>query len=178
MSAETPSCHGVARGLVSCSTGTRTPGKMHKLLWHLGKHGWRWTLAHILARVKTFIAGKDRVDETTPAAQALPAVEESLGLKPGDWVEVKSESEIRRTLDADGRYKGLLWMDNMSRFCGRRLRVHKRLERMMLESDGRMRKLKNTVLLEGALCADLYGCDRSCFHFWREAWLKKVMDNP
>jgi hypothetical protein len=110
-------------------------------------------------------------------SQAVPADDEVLNLQPGDWVEVRPESEIRQMLDANGRYKGLLWMDNMSRFCGRRFRVHKRLERMMLESDGRMRRLKNTVLLEGAICEDLYGCDRSCFHFWREAWLRKVTDS-
>jgi hypothetical protein len=177
MNSDMPSCHGVSEGLLSCSGGMLTPPRVHKLLWHLGKHGWRRTAARILARVMAFVGIARHDSDTTPASNTVSAGEEVLNLQPGDWVEVRSEPEIRKLLDADGRYKGLLWMDNMSRFYGRRLRVHKRLERMMLESDGRMRKLKNTVLLEGAMCDDLYGCDRSCFHFWREAWLKKVMDN-
>jgi hypothetical protein len=65
-------------------------------------------------------------------------------------------------------------MPNMDRFCGKRFRVLKRMERMLLESTGEIRKIKNTVLLEGAMCEDLFGCDRSCLHFWREAWLKRV----
>lgn len=44
----------------------------------------------------------------------------------------------------------------------------------MLENNGEIRKLKNTVLLDGVMCENLYGCDRSCFHFWREAWLRRV----
>lgn len=177
MNADRPSCHGVAKDLLSCSGGTLTPGKVHRLFWHLSRHGWRSTAARVMARVMASVGVARPMSDTTALPKAVPADEEILNLQPGDWVEVRSESEIRRMLDADGRYKGLLWMDNMSRFCGRRFRVHKRLERMMLESDGRMRKLKNTVLLEGAMCEELYGCDRSCFHFLREVWLKRVTDN-
>ena len=177
MKTDTPSCHGVCKDLLSCSAGTLAPGKVHRLLWHLGKHGWRRTAARVMARVLGFVSVTGRTGGGEVLPIAIPASEESLDLQPGEWVEVKSEPEIRQMLDANGRYKGLLWMDNMSRFCSRRFRVHRRLERMMLESDSRMRKLKNTVLLEGAMCEDLYGCDRSCFHFWREAWLKRVTDN-
>lgn len=175
MSAERPSCHGVSGGLLSCSGGTLTPGKVHKLFWHLRRHGWRQTLRRVLARATAplDIGRKDRAT----VSRVKTSAEEVLHLQPGDWVEVRSESEIRATLDANGRCKGLLWMDNMSRFCGRRFCVAERLERMMLESDGRMRRLKNTVLLDGVTCEDLYDCDRSCFHFWREAWLRKVTDS-
>lgn len=46
----------------------------------------------------------------------------------------------------------------------------------MLETNGELRKMKNTVLLEGAMCDGkaFSGCDRSCFHFWREVWLRRV----
>ncbi len=176
MSSDRPSCHGVSHDLLTCSGRTLTPGKLHKLFWYLGRHGWRRTAERVWARVIAHAGARPR-GGSGPVPAAVPADEEILNLQPGDWVEVRPESEIRKMLDTNGRYKGLLWMDNMSRFCGRRFRVHKRLERMMLESDGRMRRLKNTVLLEGATCEDLYGCDRSCFHFWREAWLRKVTDS-
>lgn len=108
---------------------------------------------------------------TTPQPQ-----EECLSLRPGEWVEVKSEAQILATLDKNGKYKGLYWMCNMRKFCGKRYRVYKRLERMLLECTGEYRKIKNTVLLEEVFCdgEEWYGCDRTCFHFWREVWLKRV----
>jgi hypothetical protein len=45
----------------------------------------------------------------------------------------------------------------------------------VLEHTGEFRRMKNTVLLDGVLCDGWGGaCDRSCFFFWREAWLKRV----
>jgi hypothetical protein len=87
---------------------------------------------------------------------------EALGLQPGDEVEVRSEDEIRRTLDASGRSKGLLFMPEMRRYCGQKMVVYKRLNNILMETTGHMRRMKNTVLLQEAI------------YFWREAWLKKV----
>ncbi|OHB61971.1 MAG: hypothetical protein A2Y76_13735 [Planctomycetes bacterium RBG_13_60_9] len=105
-----------------------------------------------------------------------PATPEILALEPGEMVEVKSVDEILTTLDRNRRHRGLLWMTGMRKYCGKQYRVHKRLERIMLESNGEMRNMKNTVLLEAVCCdgKEFGGCDRSCFHFWREAWLKRV----
>jgi hypothetical protein len=99
---------------------------------------------------------------------------ECLNLQPGELVEVKSEQEVRATLDEHGRHRGLLWMPGMARFCGKTYKVHKRVETIMLESTGELRKIRHTVLLADVMCENLYGCDRSCFHYWREAWLRRV----
>jgi hypothetical protein len=99
---------------------------------------------------------------------------ECLNLQPGELVEVKSEQEVRATLDEHGRHRGLLWMPGMARFCGNTYKVHKRVETIMLESTGELRKIRHTVLLADVMCENLYGCDRSCFHYWREAWLRRV----
>ena len=106
--------------------------------------------------------------------RSVPGRQEELHLQRGDVVQVKSEREIRETLDEHGRHRGLLWMPGMARFCGKTYKVHKRVETIMLESTGELRKIRNTVLLENVMCEDLYGCDRSCFHYWREAWLRRV----
>jgi hypothetical protein len=103
-----------------------------------------------------------------------PDCQEELHLQRGELVQVKSEREVRETLDEHGRHRGLLWMPAMARFCGNTYRVHKRVETIMLESTGELRRVRNTVLLENVMCDDLYGCDRSCFHYWREAWLRRV----
>jgi hypothetical protein len=100
-----------------------------------------------------------------------------LNLKPGDLVEVKSEKEIFETLDVNGQHRGLAFFKEMVKFCGKRFRVYKRLRRIILEASGEMREMKTpTVLLEGVLCdGEFHGnCDRSCFCYWREIWLKPV----
>ncbi len=68
-----------------------------------------------------------------------------------------------------------MFLPAMQQYCGRRFTVLKRMERMYLEESGTLRKLRNTVLLNGAMCDGLLmRCDRSCFFYWREAWLKRV----
>ncbi len=105
-----------------------------------------------------------------------------LGLQPGEWVRVKTADEIRATLDDDGRYDRLGYMDNvMDRFCGRTLQVHSRVERFFDERNWAMKKLSDVVLLEGTFCrphpdddVSWAGCQRSCFLFWKEAWLERT----
>jgi len=104
---------------------------------------------------------------------------EPLNLQPGEWVEVKSIEEIFQTLDNGKRYKGLFFMPDMENFCGKKFRVFKRVEIIKLEETGEVRKLKTpSVFLEGVFCngEQHEGCDRACFHFWKEAWLRKISD--
>jgi hypothetical protein len=113
-------------------------------------------------------------EKAKTAHEASP--DEILDLRPGELVEVRSKEEILKTLDDHRRHRGLGFSTEMEEYCGRRLRVLKRVDRFILESyPGKVRRLRQTVILEGALCKGLgIGCDRSCFHFWREAWLKRV----
>lgn len=100
---------------------------------------------------------------------------EILGLKPGERVEVKSWNEILETLDDKGKFKGLVFTPEMKKLCSQEFRVFKRLEFMFDECTRGKRRLKNTVLLEGAMCTgEGIGCDRSCFHYWRELWLRRA----
>jgi hypothetical protein len=105
--------------------------------------------------------------------------EETLYLRPGELVEVKSENEIIKTLDEKRRHNGLMWLVGMSKCCGKNYRVLKRVETIRLEGKPETRRMKNTVLLEGAMCdgSEYYGCDRSCFYFWHEAWLRRVKED-
>ncbi len=100
-----------------------------------------------------------------------------LSLLPSDLVEVKSAREIFATLDGQDKLRGLRFTPEMEKFCGRRFRVYKRLNKIILEATGELRSIKTpTVLLDGVFCDGKAhgGCDRSCFCFWRENWLKKV----
>jgi hypothetical protein len=63
----------------------------------------------------------------------------------------------------------------MAQFCGRRYRVAKRVEKMIDEGSGEMRRLRDTVALETVTCLGLAQrrCPRGCFHLWRETWLRR-----
>ena len=56
------------------------------------------------------------------------------------------------------------------------LRVQDRVENIVLEATTKQRKIKDTVLLEGATCDGICHrlCARQSFLFWRECWLEKV----
>ncbi len=98
-------------------------------------------------------------------------------LQPGDWVEVRSIEEIAATLDGSGKFLGLYFMPEMEQFCGKKFRIIKKAEKIKLESTGELRKLKApSYFLEGVYCTGEHqgGCDRLCFHYWREAWLKRL----
>jgi len=100
----------------------------------------------------------------------------SLGLRRGESVRVKSREEIVETLDAKGRNRGLYFAYDMERHCGRSLKVIAPVDRMILETNGKMKKMSNTVLLNGGECTGLCnrGCARKGHPLWREAWLARI----
>jgi hypothetical protein len=104
-----------------------------------------------------------------------------LGLQAGDWVEVKSVEEIAETLDTIGHNRGLAWSYDLAHYSGKRFRVARRLERIIVEFNGKMMKVSDTVLLDGARCPCKYvvgGCPRLDLIYWREIWLRKVEEEP
>lgn len=124
-------------------------------------------VAHVTGRKSwRFIAGPGTYNGTRS----------DLNLQPGDMVRVKSLSEIQQTLDADGKHNHLLFAPSMTEFCGSVMRVQKRVEKIILEATPRQREIKDTVLLEGAVCDGVCHrmCPRQSLLFWRECWLEKV----
>lgn len=170
-------CHGQFDCLRAGSTG-RPMNPIFKIyqklrsyaVWHIENMGVCGTLR------RAFIAVCKSEHSKAPANETASLESKALGLRPGELVEVKSVEEIMSTLDANRKHRGLLWMTGMSKFCGKRFRVLKNVRNIVLESNGELRKMTNTVILEGAVCdgVEFCGCDRSCFHFWREAWLRRV----
>ena len=145
---------------------------LSRMLWHLRTQGPAFTTKKVVEGIERILGLKGRRKNTRkPLAQ-----ETALGLQPGEIVQVKSEEEIMATLDEHGRCRGLAFVfPEMSKYFGARLKVLKRVERVFLEESRQGRKTRNTVLLEGVNCQGIgIGCDRSCFLFWREAWLKRV----
>jgi len=120
----------------------------------------------------------EKYKQKTTTKKVSPVPEQDiLDLQPGEWVQVRSIDEISATLDDSGKYKGLLFMPEMEKFCGKKFKVFKRAQVIKLESTAEVRKLRSpSIFLEGVYCngESHTGCDRACFHFWREAWLKRI----
>lgn len=114
------------------------------------------------------VAGKDRVDG------------EKLGLQPGDWVRVRTQEEIGRTLNADGAHRGMLFTHEMVQYCGKAFRVRSRVERLINESTGELLHMKQEcIALEDVICKGHYTsgawfCAREHLPLWREDWLERV----
>lgn len=102
----------------------------------------------------------------------------SLALKPGDIVRVHSKEGIRRALDDEDKLDGCLFMNEMLDYCGTQQEVLKRVEYFYDEGTSEMRRMRNTVLLEGLHCSGSLiwkqKCDKHCLFFWKEDWLEKV----
>lgn len=97
--------------------------------------------------------------------------------KAGDLVYVKSEKDIRKTLDRWNHLKGCGFMDEMWKYCGTKQKVFKPVKQFLDERDYLKKKCSGIVILEGLICEGTRGfgkCDRACYFFWREEWLEKI----
>ncbi len=128
-----------------------------------------------------WVRGRQRLLGVYPMGSLQKTPAESLDLQVGELVEVKSLAEIIKTLDRRGWNRGLHFAPEMIPYCGRQLRVALKADRMITEGTGKMRSMKNTVILENAICDSAtwaFGaCPRQDYIYWREIWLKRVNDS-
>jgi hypothetical protein len=116
------------------------------------------------------VRGSAKKGETFPA----------LGLQPGERVRVKSPDEIARTLNEEGRNRGLWFDREMLQYCGQQFRVRQRVRTFINDHDGKMVELKNeAITLEGVVCSGDHSlrrwfCAREIRPYWRECWLERV----
>ena len=102
---------------------------------------------------------------------------ETLGLQPGELVQVRSKEEIVATLDKENRNRGLLFDSEMLPYCGGIYRVLRRVHRIIDERTGKMLNMKYPcIILEGVVCqSDFHRlCPRAIHSYWRESWLKRA----
>jgi hypothetical protein len=102
---------------------------------------------------------------------------ETLDLRPGELVEIKSKDEIVQTLNSANRNRGMTFDPEMLKYCGRQARVLRRVERIIDEKTGKMLHLKNPcIILEDVICTSDYHrlCPRGIYPYWREIWLRRV----
>ncbi len=100
-----------------------------------------------------------------------------LKLSAGDAVRVRTREEISKTLNAENKFEGVEFMQEMWKYCGQEFKVFKRVEKIHDPWMNRYRKCKSLVILNGLICHGSVRtpeCDRSCFFYWKEAWLQKI----
>jgi hypothetical protein len=96
-------------------------------------------------------------------------------IKVGDWVQVRSKSEILQTLDENGELEGIPFMPEMVRFCGQYFKVYKRAHKTCDSVVRRARHLEHTVHLETRCSGEVHGgCQAGCLLFWKEPWLRAL----
>ena len=173
-------CQYTYHGLTSVTTpDNRSALPLRRRWWHLKGILWRLSILGPRGFISTRFLSS-RAHRPAHGAKEVERAElgaRTLDLRPGELVEVRPIKEIFATLDDQDRLKGLRFTPEMVKFCGKRFRVHKKLHKIVLETTGELRRIKYpTVLLEGVFCdGSAHGrCDRSCFCFWREDWLKRA----
>jgi hypothetical protein len=104
----------------------------------------------------------------------------TLGLQPGERVQVRGHEEIASTLDVNDRNRGLRFDIEMIPFCGDTFTVLGRVERIIDERTGRLMRLPGDCIILGGVCCSgelstkrLF-CPRSIYPYWREIWLRRV----
>jgi hypothetical protein len=165
---------------------TRRNVPLPRLLWHLLRTFWK----RLIAKLLKFI--RPRGSATAPSSHPLHDSQaqspiplktaQVLNLRPGELVQVRSEEEIKATLNRNWKNRGLVFEQEMLRYCGKTYRVLGRVNHLIDEKSGRMIRLANDcVILDGCHCAGLDNtarlfCPRSPYFYWREAWLRRVED--
>jgi hypothetical protein len=120
-------------------------------------------------------------DDTATMARTRRAAggrqHEQPGLRRGDLVEVRRPAEILATLDERGALDAMPFMPEMVAWCGRRLVVERRADKVCDTIDyGGSRHVPDTVLLDDVRCdgSGHDGCQAECRFYWKEAWLRRV----
>jgi hypothetical protein len=101
-----------------------------------------------------------------------------LDIQEGETVRVKSYDQILGTIDTDYKNRGMAFHAELVPYCGKTLKVIKRIERIIDEKSGRLVVLKNPcIVVEKTECEGVYGkplfCPRGCYAYWREIWLER-----
>lgn len=169
-------------------TGNHSPGRVLRVLWLA-------TLRRLLPRVpfgyRLFKAFTDRMHlwltgrpSPSLAGQILagaPTPNGRLDLKPGEYVQIKSQAEIEQTIGINGKNRGLSFdSEEMAPYCGRVYQVRKSVTKIIDEPTGKMLHMKQPcVMLEGVVCRAEYAscrlnCPRAIPSYWRELWLRRV----
>jgi hypothetical protein len=105
---------------------------------------------------------------------------EPLDLKPGEMVRVRARREILATLSRQNKHKGLSFDVEMLPYCGKTFRVLRRVDRLIDDRNGQMRRPRlANLILQGVVCRGCRSrfrmfCPRAIYPYWHEIWLERL----
>ena len=76
-----------------------------------------------LSSLKEKLFPKKMTKKITSISESPISETTTLNLQPGEWVQVRSFDEISATLNEEGKFKGLYFMPEMEKFCGKKFKV-------------------------------------------------------
>ena len=98
-------------------------------------------------------------------------------LQQGQWVRVRSSTQIARTLDKNSKNRGLWFDRDMLKHCGSMRRVRGRVHKIIDIRTGTMIPMKTAciVLEDVHYSGEFQGFgEQHDYLYWREAWLEQV----
>jgi hypothetical protein len=131
-----------------------------------------WMHQRLTGRASPSLLGQIQRGVLTPSGR--------LGLRPGEYVRIKSQAEIEQTLDGASKNRGLFFDWEMLPYCDRVFKVRSRVSKIIDESTGKMLTMKQAcIMLDGVVCSSQYNpsrlmCPRAIPPYWREVWLERV----
>jgi len=153
----------------------------YRKLVHIGVGYRLWIAAYnTMQRLR---GGKPYPEIRGQIADGQPTPAQSLDLRAGDWVEVRSPAEIAATITSNGFNRGMRHDPEMLKYCNERFRVEARVHKLIHEKTGKMAVMKTPCIrLQNVYCrAEItetrLACPRASSTYWREIWLKRV-DGP
>ena len=140
-----------------------------------------WLLA-MLTRIFNGVQGLRggiRFPPLPPVGEHL--TKDSTALTVGERVAVLPLEQIARTLNSQGKNKGL-WFDvEMVKHCGREYRVSARVQKIIDDATGEMRMMKTPCIVLDTVDSTGEGLHFNAQHdpiFWRESWLRRTQSQP
>jgi hypothetical protein len=112
--------------------------------------------------------------------EGLPTPLVNLNLQPAEFVRIKSQKEILKTVATSNKNRGMYWDAELVPYCGKVLKVRSRVTRLIGERSRKMLEMKNPcITLESVVCQARYSscrmfCPKEMYPYWREAWLERV----
>jgi hypothetical protein len=119
---------------------------------------------------------------TVPKGVRTPS--DTLDVREGELVRIKSYRDILETLDEEWKNRGLYFDAEMVPYTGTTARVLKRVQQIIDEKTGKMLKFKNEALiLDNVVCQARYAkcrklCPRAYYLYWREIWVSRTSHTP
>jgi hypothetical protein len=129
----------------------------------------------LMGRPGPSVEGRIQQGASTPTGR--------LDLQPGEYVRIKSKTEIEQTLDETAKNRGMFFDWEMIPYCERVFKVRSRVSKIIDEPTGKMLHMKQPcIVLDGVVCTSQYNssrlmCPRAITPYWRELWLERVEDH-